>query len=150
MTTNIPRYIVWSTDRLQLDDPFQQRWLLQQTLMHGRAEDIRKLSLSEIALELENLNLPDEVYSLWKRYLEYTATSPSRLTPPKPSSNPLHLPSPIKPAAIFPPIDSLVKETHPTAARLSSGRPANPPVPQNITRARGRQEISRLLFPALR
>lgn len=71
MTINVPRYIVWSTDRLQLDDPFQRRWLLKQTLTHGRAEDIRKLSLNEIALKLENLNLPDEVYSLWKRYLEY-------------------------------------------------------------------------------
>ncbi len=71
MITNIPRYIVWSTDRLQLDDPFQRRWLLQQTLTRGRAEDIRKLSLNEITLELDNLNLPGEVYSLWKRYLEY-------------------------------------------------------------------------------
>ncbi len=71
MITNVPHYIVWSTDRLQLDDPFQRRWLLKQTLTHGRAEDIRKLSLAEIALELENLNLPEEVYSLWKRYLEY-------------------------------------------------------------------------------
>jgi hypothetical protein len=71
VTTSIPRYIVWSTDRLQLDDPFQRRWLLQQTLTHGRAEDIRKLNLNEIALELENLILPEEIYSLWKRYLEY-------------------------------------------------------------------------------
>jgi hypothetical protein len=71
MITNIPHYIVWSTDRLQLDDPFQRRWLLKQTLTHGRAEDIRKLNLNEIALELDNLTLPDEVYSLWKHYLEY-------------------------------------------------------------------------------
>ena len=71
MITSAPRYIVWSIDRLQLDDPFQRRWLLKQTLTHGRAEDIRKLSLNEIALELDNLNLSDEVYSLWKRYLEY-------------------------------------------------------------------------------
>lgn len=40
-------------------------------LTRGRAEDIRKLSLDEIALELENLSLPEEVHSLWKRYLEY-------------------------------------------------------------------------------
>jgi hypothetical protein len=71
MITNVPHYIVWSTDRLQLDDPFQRRWLLKQTLTRGRAEDIRKLSLNEIALELDNLNLPEEVYSLWKHYLEY-------------------------------------------------------------------------------
>lgn len=71
MITSIPRYIVWSTDHLELDDPFQQRWLLKQTLTYGRAEDIRKLSLNEIALELDSLALPNEVYSLWKRYLEY-------------------------------------------------------------------------------
>jgi hypothetical protein len=71
MITNIPHYIVWSTDRLQLNDPFQRRWLLQQILTRGRAEDIRKLNLDEIVLELDNLNLPEEVYSLWKRYVEY-------------------------------------------------------------------------------
>jgi len=71
METNIPHYIVWSTDRLQLDDPFQRRWLLKQILTHGRAEDIRKLHIHEIALELDGLNLPEEIYSLWKRYLEY-------------------------------------------------------------------------------
>ena len=69
--TNIPRYIVWSMDNLQLNDPFQRRWLLKQTLTHGRAEDIRKLDLKEIALELDSLNLLEEIYSLWKRYLEY-------------------------------------------------------------------------------
>jgi hypothetical protein len=71
MQTNIPRYIVWSTESLQLDDPFQRRWLLKQILTHGRAEDICKLNIGEIALELENLNLPEEIYSLWKRYAEY-------------------------------------------------------------------------------
>ena len=71
MITSVPRYIVWSTDHLQLGDPFQRRWLLKQTLTYGRAEDIRKLSFNEIALELENLSLPEEIYSLWKRYLEY-------------------------------------------------------------------------------
>ena len=70
MQTKIPRYIVWSTDNLQLDDSFQRRWVLKQTLTHGRAEDIRTLKLQEIALELDALDLPDEIYSLWKRYLE--------------------------------------------------------------------------------
>jgi len=71
MNTHPPRHIVWSTDRIDLNDPFQKRWLLQQTLIHGRAEDIRKLKLREIALELDSLRLPEEIYSLWKRYLEY-------------------------------------------------------------------------------
>jgi hypothetical protein len=35
-----PNYIVWSTDRVDLSDPFQRRWYLQQVLTHGRLEDI--------------------------------------------------------------------------------------------------------------
>lgn len=34
-------------------------------------EDIRKLDIQEIANELENLSLPEDIYSLWKKYLEY-------------------------------------------------------------------------------
>ena len=71
MNVHPPRHIVWSTDRIDLADPFQRRWLLRQTLIYGRAEDIRRLKLQEIAAELESLNLPEEIYSLWKRYLEY-------------------------------------------------------------------------------
>ena len=71
MNIHPPRYIVWSADQIDPNDPFQKRWLLQQTLIHGRAEDIRRLSIREIASELENLNLPGEIYGLWKRYLEY-------------------------------------------------------------------------------
>lgn len=71
MNIHPPRHIVWSTDQVDINDPFQRRWLLQQTLIHGRAEDIRKLKLREIALELDSLHLPEEIYSLWKRYLEY-------------------------------------------------------------------------------
>ncbi len=71
MNVHPPRHIVWSTDRIDLSDPFQRRWLLRQTLIYGRAEDIRRLKLQEIAAELESLNLPEEIYSLWKRYLEY-------------------------------------------------------------------------------
>lgn len=71
MNIHPPRHIVWSTDQIDLNDPFQKRWLLQQTLIHGRAEDIRKLKLREIALELDSLRLPEDIYSLWKRYLEY-------------------------------------------------------------------------------
>src|SRR3989304_5855063 len=40
MNIHPPRYIVWSTDTIDLRDPFQKSWLLRQTLMHGRAEDI--------------------------------------------------------------------------------------------------------------
>ena len=64
-----PRHIVWSTDQVDLSDPFQRRWYLRQVLTYGRAEDIRSLDLEEIRRELDELNLPPEVYSLWKSYL---------------------------------------------------------------------------------
>lgn len=71
MVIHPPRHIVWSTDQIDSSDPFQRRWLLKQTLIYGRAEDIRELDIQEIAVELESLNLPEEIHSLWKRYLEY-------------------------------------------------------------------------------
>jgi len=66
-----PNYIVWSTDRVDLSDPFQRRWYLQQVLTHGRAEDIQKLDLEEVAAALGSLNLPEDVRSLWQRFLEF-------------------------------------------------------------------------------
>jgi hypothetical protein len=66
---NPPRHIVWSTDQLDLSDPFQRRWYLRQVLMHGRAEDVRSLDLEEIRRELDELDLSPEVYSLWKSFL---------------------------------------------------------------------------------
>jgi len=71
MAANFPRHIVWSTDKLDLRDPFQRRWLLRQTLMHGTAQDIRALDLGEIKKNIDQLNLPKEIDSLWRRYLEY-------------------------------------------------------------------------------
>ena len=71
MIVHPPRHLVWSTDTLDLSDPFQKRWLLRQTLMHGRAEDIRALELGEIRRELDQLDLSKEIESLWRRYLEY-------------------------------------------------------------------------------
>ena len=54
-----------------MNDPFQKRWLLRQTLIHGRAEDVRALDVEEIRRELDQLDLPKEIESLWRRYLEY-------------------------------------------------------------------------------
>lgn len=71
MIIHPPRHLVWSTDTIDLSDPFQKRWLLRQTLMHGRAEDIRALELEDIRRELDQLDLPEETKSLWQRYLEY-------------------------------------------------------------------------------
>ena len=70
MSIQPPRHIVWSTDKVDLRDPFQRRWLLRQTLMHGRAEDVRALELADIKEELNQLDLPKEIESLWRRYLE--------------------------------------------------------------------------------
>ena len=65
-----PATIVWSTDRIDLSDPFQRRWYIQQVLTHGRLEDIRKLSLDEIASVLDEIILPEDVRSLWEKFFE--------------------------------------------------------------------------------
>jgi hypothetical protein len=66
-----PTYIVWSTDRVDLSDPFQRRWYMQQVLTRGRMEDISKLNLEEVAASLDSLNLPEDIRSLWQRFLEF-------------------------------------------------------------------------------
>lgn len=65
-----PRHIVWSTDRLDLADPFQRKWFIRQVIEHGRAEDVATLDLDEVARLLDELNLPPHLYSLWSRFLE--------------------------------------------------------------------------------
>ena len=70
MDPKIPPYIVWSTDQVDPSDPFQRRWLLRQVLTHGLAPDIRALDFDEIERELDDLNLPPEIDSLWRMYLE--------------------------------------------------------------------------------
>ncbi len=66
-----PRYLAWSTDRVDLDDPFQRKWYIRQVLTHGKAQDVASLDLDEVARLLEELNLPPEIYRLWVRFLEY-------------------------------------------------------------------------------
>jgi hypothetical protein len=65
-----PRYIVWSTDKIDLADPFQREWYIRQVIMHGRAEDIASLDLDEVARLIDRLDLPPHFYSLWSRFLE--------------------------------------------------------------------------------
>ena len=55
---------------MDLSDPFQRRWYIQQVLTHGRAEDIRALNLDEIAADLDDMILPEDVRSLWQRFFE--------------------------------------------------------------------------------
>ncbi len=66
----LPRYIVWSTDKIEMNDPFQRKWFIRQVLIHGRAEDIKKLDLNEVEKLLDELNLPEDIYRLWKTYFE--------------------------------------------------------------------------------
>jgi hypothetical protein len=68
--TALPRHIVWSTDQVDLADPFQRHWYIRQVLLHGRAEDVRNLDLAEVAACLEELDLPASLYRLWKSFLE--------------------------------------------------------------------------------
>ncbi len=72
MTNKIrpPVHIVWSTDEIDIDDPFQRRWYIQQVLINGRMEDIRRLDLDEVALILDELTLPEDVRSLWVNYFK--------------------------------------------------------------------------------
>ena len=65
-----PTYIVWRTDQIDLSDPFQRRWYIQQVLTRGRMEDIRALNLEDIAAVLDDLVLPEDVRSLWQVFLE--------------------------------------------------------------------------------
>ena len=62
------RYIVWSKNDIDLADPWQRKWYIQQVLTHGRAEDIAELDWVEIKMLLPELNLPKEVRSLWEDY----------------------------------------------------------------------------------
>jgi len=65
-----PRHIVWSTDNVDLSDPFQRKWYIRQVLLHGRAEDIRSLDLEEVARLLDELYLPPHLARLWRTFLE--------------------------------------------------------------------------------
>jgi hypothetical protein len=64
-----PRYIVWSTNEVDLNDPFQRRWYIRQVLLYGREQDVRQLDKAELATLIDELLLPEPIYQLWKRYL---------------------------------------------------------------------------------
>ncbi len=67
------RYIVWSTDKeIDLDDPRQRKWYIEQVLSHGRAEDIAELNWDEVRRLLPELNLPGRVRRLWEDYFAHT------------------------------------------------------------------------------
>lgn len=63
-------YIIWSTRKINLDDPWQKKWYLSQVLTHGRAEDIAELDWEEIKNNLNNLSLPPLIKKLWESYFD--------------------------------------------------------------------------------
>lgn len=63
------RYIVWSKNEIDLEDPWQRKWYIQQVLTHGRAEDVAQLDWEEISMVLKEISLPHEVKGLWEDYL---------------------------------------------------------------------------------
>lgn len=71
-----PRHLVWSTDSIDLSDPFQRRWFIRQVLLHGRSEDIRALDLHEVAESLDDLRLPADLHRLWRTFLEKRGYAP--------------------------------------------------------------------------
>ena len=62
------RYIVWSKNEIDLEDPWQRKWYIQQVLTHGRAEDVAQLDWEEISMLIKEINLPHEVKGLWEDY----------------------------------------------------------------------------------
>ncbi len=66
------RYIVWSTGKeINLNDPAQKKWYIEQVLAHGLTEDIAELDWEEVRQLLPNLNIPERVYKLWDNYFQH-------------------------------------------------------------------------------
>ncbi len=64
------RYIVWSKNEIDLEDPWQRKWYIQQVLTHGRSEDVIQLDWEEIGMFFREISLPYEVRSLWEDYFD--------------------------------------------------------------------------------
>lgn len=64
-----PRHLAWSVAEIDITDPFQRRWLLQQVLTHGTNEDIRRLDVNEVAQQIDELDLPADIERLWRAFL---------------------------------------------------------------------------------
>lgn len=62
------RYIVWSKNEIDLNDPFQRKWYIKQVLSYGRTDDIRALDWEEIKEMLPELDIPPHIRRLWENY----------------------------------------------------------------------------------
>jgi hypothetical protein len=65
-------YIVWSKREIDLADPWQKKWYIQQVLIHGKAEDIAQLSWQEIREYLPAITLPTHIRRLWEDHFATT------------------------------------------------------------------------------
>lgn len=72
------RYIVWSKQEIDLQDPWQRQWWIQQVLVHGRSEDLAALDWEVVRELMPKLDLPAEIRSLWETYFRH-----ERLRAPK-------------------------------------------------------------------
>jgi hypothetical protein len=73
-----PRHIVWSTREVDLSDPWQRKWYIQQVLIHGRMEDVAALDWEEVRQLLPELELPPEVQRLWEAYFAHEGEKASK------------------------------------------------------------------------
>jgi hypothetical protein len=64
------RYIVWSKNEVDLEDPWQRKWYIRQVLTHGRSEDVAQIDWEEIRKLLGEMSLPPEVRDLWEDYFD--------------------------------------------------------------------------------
>jgi hypothetical protein len=65
------KYIVWSVDRLlDLSNPWIKKWFIKQVLTKGRAEDVAQLDWEEVKRLLPELDLPENIKSLWEDYFD--------------------------------------------------------------------------------
>jgi hypothetical protein len=65
------KYIVWSADRpLDLSNPWIKKWFIKQVLTKGRAEDVAQLDWEEVKRLLSELDLPENIKSLWEDYFD--------------------------------------------------------------------------------
>ena len=62
------RYIVWSKNKIDLNDKWQKKWYIKQVLTYGRSEDVAQLDWEEIRMMLDELNLTPDIKRLWENY----------------------------------------------------------------------------------
>ncbi|MBU2562854.1 MAG: hypothetical protein KJ568_00220 [Actinobacteria bacterium] len=62
------RYIVWSKNKIDLNDSWQRKWYIKQVLTYGRSEDIAQLDWEKVRMMLDELNLIPNIKRLWENY----------------------------------------------------------------------------------